>query len=621
MADYLTENARFRCSQGGRITCKDSGNRTVRYGGVPLLTTGATVRSKMGVCAALTSAAGGVTQLCQCQLTAWSNPKGNVFRGNSLLTAASFNSCAMAPGGIIRVADSGVFGRCGEGSTASLESISTLPRIEEKKTARAGTKITAAATGMGAVGASTAVAGEGGCEATAASAIDKEAPKLAFRCVRCGRGCQPWTDADPNTLHMTDDGVDNNAIKLRKKYYDYLAALAGDVAISDRLSNCEDENFYADLLERIRPKCRKADEIYLDSCKTRIRRKKEGLSSWLYAAHHILSGNQVLAAREKGALKFPKCVQVANIMGFDPEKPERRLFDVNEADNCIMLVTNEKGDGVREDFLKTVSAFDAMSLTGLQWHAGPHNYTLGDDAQAVKEKMKLYLSKQRLEKAKRRGDIETEVGIGEYLRNEESIKDYETLLQGWLREVEYGLTLTDICPRGFLTRLRRKMDEVRGYLEAFHGKPHRSFPYYVSKEAFLYAFKLPRKVKVITARRMEKGLVFERFKATRYGETQQALGKNMAFIPSGDAHVFHDCNALALFCENAEHFVLMGAAEEKNVPFSMEFCYRLEDNGAKTQEILQQNDSKLLVWLRDNPSEHYTAIAKKVAERIGGETE
>ena len=100
MDNCLTENATFTCDKGGIIKCKDTGNDTVKYKGATVLTIGATVSSKSGICAILTAMSQGTPQPCKCQLTAWMPFSPNKFsNGKNLLTKASKNACPY--GGII----------------------------------------------------------------------------------------------------------------------------------------------------------------------------------------------------------------------------------------------------------------------------------------------------------------------------------------------------------------------------------------------------------------------------------------------------------------------------------------------------------------------------------------
>lgn len=100
MDNCLTEKATFTCDKGGIIKCKDSGNDTVKYKGDTLLTTGATVSSKSGICAILTAMSQGTPQPCKCQLTMWMPFSPNKFsNGKPLLKKSSKNTCPY--GGII----------------------------------------------------------------------------------------------------------------------------------------------------------------------------------------------------------------------------------------------------------------------------------------------------------------------------------------------------------------------------------------------------------------------------------------------------------------------------------------------------------------------------------------
>ena len=105
--DFLSEAATFQCNQGASITFKDSSK--AKFKGASLLTTGASLKMKIGICAILTAMSQGAPQPCKCQLTAWTafDPT-KTSSGNSLLTSQSKNFCSV--GGVISVQQSGVFG-------------------------------------------------------------------------------------------------------------------------------------------------------------------------------------------------------------------------------------------------------------------------------------------------------------------------------------------------------------------------------------------------------------------------------------------------------------------------------------------------------------------------------
>ena len=172
-------------------------------------------------------------------------------------------------------------------------------------------------------------------------------------------------------------------------------------------------------------------------------------SSVTYAAHHILPGNQVLK-------QFPMCYYVANLsVNLDDDE---KVFDVNCAENCIMLLTKYQGGAVA-----------AMQEFKTQWHSGGH---------AFKNKIPL----QHL--AKVRAKLPAKFKY-------KPIQDYVTALNAEMQKIESGIDKNDICPAMVRQRLLNLIEKVRSYISAFSKNPADSYPYFVSREAFCYAFGLP----------------------------------------------------------------------------------------------------------------------------------
>ena len=114
--DYVTKNAQFACTGGGApftVTAGDS--KKVTFNGAGVLTKDTKLRGS-SVCAILTAMAQGVPQPCRCSLSPWQPIDYNCSaEGKELLLSASKSICRAAPGGIVSVAVSGVFGRFTQG--------------------------------------------------------------------------------------------------------------------------------------------------------------------------------------------------------------------------------------------------------------------------------------------------------------------------------------------------------------------------------------------------------------------------------------------------------------------------------------------------------------------------
>ena len=172
-------------------------------------------------------------------------------------------------------------------------------------------------------------------------------------------------------------------------------------------------------------------------------------SAVTYAAHHILPGNQVLK-------QFPMCYYVANLsVNLDDDE---KVFDVNCAENCIMLLTKYQGGAVA-----------AMQEFKTQWHSGGH---------AFKNKIPL----QHL--AKVRAKLPAKFKY-------KPIQDYVTALNAEMQKIESGIDKNNICPAMVRQRLLNLIEKVRTHISAFSKNPVDSYPYFVSREAFCYAFGLP----------------------------------------------------------------------------------------------------------------------------------
>ena len=91
-------------------------------------------------------------------------------------------------------------------------------------------------------------------------------------------------------------------------------------------------------------------------------RNRYGTRYWSYAAHHIISGNQVFK-------QLTELVRLADFLH----------YDINNAKNCIYLASKEEGYGAVRKDQRNISAYDVMSVSKLQWHVGGHQYSFAKD--------------------------------------------------------------------------------------------------------------------------------------------------------------------------------------------------------------------------------------------------
>ena len=471
--DYLSEAAKFTCNQGGIITCEDSGNKNVTHNGKILLTTGATVKTKNGICAVLTAMAQGTPQQCKCNLTTWT-PFDPLKKscGKPLLTEMSKNICTF--GGVIGVMNSGVFGKI---ATELKPPPMTLP-VAAVVNALADKKISAVEKIP-----ETSAAAE---KVSDTSVAEKKSPpqeELTLRCAACKKIC-PCRIRGTFAEHFKIPAT-NSAAELEKNYFAYLEKLTGLEGIRTTLGNktCDDINFYRRLLNAAQSKADDADIAYLQSL---IRRCEltiaTGKIPWGYAAHHIIPGNEVFR-------KFPKIFRTANLLT-NPANPKSFVFNINDAANCIKLLMNNQSarldtifDTARKKFSrlykrlpKSISPtlFDTQMYElmfeieeqlelKIQWHVGAHRYTFSKENfrelnDAIQQRMPA-----------------------------KNLIDYETALNCRMEQIENSVISEDVCPAAIRNRLSALIEDVRRHLTVFAQNPCASYPFFVSKNSFFYA--------------------------------------------------------------------------------------------------------------------------------------
>ncbi len=309
-----------------------------------------------------------------------------------------------------------------------------------------------------------------------------------------------------------------------------------------------------------------------------------------FQAHHIISGNQIFKPHVE-------LVRLANFCG----------YDINNALNCIMLAANEDDYGQRAGG-KSASAYDTMSLSKIQWHVGGHSYKFSqDEEQRIKTQIRFY----------------TKTNFNAPIQN------YVQLVSAELDKIETALTNSCTCrnspqaKRGLITRLNNLSQKIKMKLGAFTEKPQKSFPYYVSKEAYFYAFNLPRTAKIILVTRAGSDFLFEKFRAERFDEVLTSdSGKKLIFNPKGTKNFSLDTReskiACIEFCDNVEFFILAGGFNSAEISFLAEEKFT-KNIGGKVEggaKFLDAHETEILVWLRDLQGDYqYTAINQKIKDR------
>ena len=172
--------------------------------------------------------------------------------------------------------------------------------------------------------------------------------------------------------------------------------------------------------------------------------------AYLYriAHHHIIPVNQCFKM-------FPEIVKLANYYG----------YNINKAENGICLPTMNEGYDKQPFEIRKEIAFSAMQNLGKQWHKGGHKYSCGISAEIDSILPRPFLHYK---------DAVDKELIGFRIRLTDELKcradNYEQ------QAAEFIRTMDHICER-IVKRLRR-----------FEDNPRKSYPCYVSKLAFYFAF-------------------------------------------------------------------------------------------------------------------------------------
>ena len=589
MADYLTENAIFSCNMSPTviIKCKETSNKKVKYKGTALLTKSAKIDTKAGICSILTAQAQGAPQMCRCSLSGWINYSMNTSaQGTAFLTENSRNSCTY--GGIISVKSSGLFfPKVVKDSKASISSVNWLKpfvEVSQKNSDMMPKSIK-----------SVDINNSGSLKAgdLSSQVIEKtvNTSDLKSKTVQPLANKAEIKSKTQNLLCNMDKGerckhcqypsasvdVNNDSIKLRRNYENQSDDEKDDY-----------DRYYEDIFNNFTEKY------------------------WTDAAHHIISGNQV----------FKKCQAIVKLANFYNEEylsgnTAYKGYDINSAKNCIMLISKdvEYSKKVDSKVEKNISAYDAMSTTGIQWHLGGHSYTFNkEEIPVLHQRIKLFTKKEARE-----------------------LKNYAELVEEELNKIQISMCKNKVCratPRqniAFVTRMNNLSAKIKKYLGDFRIKPHRSYPYYVSQEAFRYTFSLPRTGKIMLVRQGDKenSLLLEKFRVKRFEDTIMDRDKNLDFsrifneqdVQNPKEFVFNDEQSkkdCIYFCDNIEHFILINNPNLNLLPFKIDVKNILSLQGIEkisSEQFLQQHDTEILVFLRNNVVT-YTAPVKKIKERL-----
>ena len=617
MIPYANSDAVMLCSAlTGKMNVQEIINKKVKTDGRLALTQSGAKLTGNGTCAILTAAASGSPQPCQCKssctLTGWSIVSNNQACGSSLLLQTSVNQCTV--GGIITICSTGQH-KVNQGEHIPVSSVETLSSAvvtsiareeirgdNEKRFSYSSQENTEQNSPKGSAVPKTDQSYDGPLPSDKSQTSDMSfIPRTGLLCscnatnpdakcfnceYRLDRRISPVVANDSQTLRRNYD----KARAQHDQYDRYFDKLFG---------------FYA------------SDED---------RRKATGVKrGWSTVAHHIISGKQVLE-------EFPRIVKLARFCGYDVDNDSSSTHGINHYPNCIMLVGRpadygKLSDGSipqerqTQDFIKSVDADDVMSESLVQWHVGSHQYRFSKD-----EKKKLRRSQQAKQEQQAAGivfqtNMQTVLGKRKDFRDQIlTITCYAELMKARLQELEDEVKANPVCYKDeharqdFIHHMECISREVKTRLAAFHEKPHRSYPYFVSLEAYLYAFAVPRTAHVVLVQRYRQGLRFSPWRITRYADTLRDNTKSLSFESEGENTDLYklrydgssdkdvlDC--LNTVCRSSRCFLLTDGLLPIDIPFlsnSVDNFFQLpvKSERISDEDFLQMYDSDIAAWLR-----------------------
>lgn len=619
MTTYLTDMAIFRCSSnpGIAFSCSDSGQRKVSYKGQTVLTRNARlspVTSPPVPCPILTLAQGTPT-FCKGKFDTWL--RGGVafttLAGSELLTSDASCNCLLCPATISLLIDFGnALGFLYKGSAPRIDAPQSLamlgaveiPEIPEWKPFVPPAPPVARAASPGkeqGMGNTTARPGQDNTARTGTEAEEEE-DRLEYKCATCAKKCDLKEKYKDKTPPWEDAPLDlgSKSPILRKNYKLYLGCqyCAQDCANAEHKAAPEGE-----------PKTKPATKADLRYCRL-------DKTVFRFQAHHLISGKQVFKELSEGPgsqkkYKNENILRMAHVCG----------YDVNRAQNCIMLVSDQDDDEDKGPELKrkqdeksaresqkALNAFEAMQESKLQWHVGNHSYTFA--AEALK-KLKARIEFYKKKKAR------------------ESVPIYADELERELLKINQRIDTqvkTDrkpICPRDFIDRMDKLSSKIREYLEAFEDGYHLSYPYYVSKAAYNFAFQLPQTFKAMTIQRKSDGILAKKFRISR--KVKQVEGKDNITValltPSAAEKTFPEPlnrKEFIEFCDNLEYFIFFGQTGPATLPFSIAPAQvsKVSPGNEDAEAYVRSHAYDLIVWIMGNPVK-YKGIQARVKERLG----
>lgn len=247
-----------------------------------------------------------------------------------------------------------------------------------------------------------------------------------------------------------------------------------------------------------------------------------------------------------------------------------------------------------------------MSLRQIQC---PHSYSFDAETYAaLKNKVDEYVAE-----VKASGNAPHGIWFQPLAEN----SDYQSRLLKQLEKYDTMLpTFPRLCPKKFKQCMNRESGKIGNMLVKFQSDPRTSYPFYVSKSAFLFALMGSVSEKIAVVATANDKLLFRRFRASLYkdGAIQfKELDDATAnyYLPSDRRK---STIAVVNFLRGIMHFVVIdGNAAEmlSTLPFKLDYCLTLTNNDESTEELLAAKASEIILFVRNNKKKQTPPQSKK----------
>ncbi|MCI5910042.1 MAG: AHH domain-containing protein [Oscillospiraceae bacterium] len=356
---------------------------------------------------------------------------------------------------------------------------------------------------------------------------------------------------------------------------DYIKASHSASSINNSASELE-ENFKNQYSEKY--------DTYIEKNMENNEKSTEG--NWGKAAHHIISGNQIFA-------KHPYLVKLANFY----------KYDINNANNCILLPTIYSFGG-KEGIVKQANGYVAMDLMRQQWHVGGHKYTL--EPETIDEISK-YLEKISSSNI-------------EFYRDYVEAVDHEiNILESRYKKNFCRKSNYDEKRKRFISNMNHISNKIMNKLLDFEKGYKKSYPFYVSKEAFKFAFDVPKRKKIIIIYKFEK-YKKSSFYAVKLNVTRLQKDSYKVLFSNSDEFEIKDAISFIRFSENIRYFINL--TDDYLIPWKIDKNreYVINDimSEKSVSDYCSKNEQKIISFVegRENGEMYYESPVRIIRERI-----